>query len=182
MDELFVGGRYDERRARQKYDKAPVVGVLQRGTKEQPSQVHAQHVERVRKPVISKIIDERVSFDARIFTDEAAVYRSLSEVRNHEIVIHSKGEYVRGAVHTNSIEGFWSLVKRQIIGQHHWVSVKHLQSYLNERVFMFNNRKAEDLFKLVMVALVIGIPLPYAVLTANLDVFSEPDAPTQPES
>ena len=64
-------------------------------------------------------------------------------------------------------------MKRQIIGQHHWVSVKHLQGYLNERVFMFNNRKAEDLFKLVMIALAIGAPLPYAVLTANLDVFSE---------
>ena len=144
--------------------------------------MHAQHVQRVHKPVISKIINDRVSFDARIFTDEAAVYRSLAEVRDHQIVVHSKDEYVRGEVHTNSIEGFWSLVKRQIIGQHHWVSVKHLQSYLNERVFMFNNRKAEDLFKLVMIALAIGVPLPYAVLTANLDVFSEEDASPQPES
>ena len=116
-----------------------------------------------------------------MFTDEAGVYRHLAEVRNHQIVVHSKGEYVRGEVHTNSIEGFWSLMKRQIIGQHHWFSVKHLQSYLNERVFMFNNRKAEDLFKLVMIALVIGVPLPYAVLTAELDVFSEGDATQQSE-
>jgi transposase-like protein len=181
MDEVYVGGRYDERRTRAKYDKAPVVGVLQRGTKDQPSQVHAQHVERVHKPVINQIISERVSFDARMFTDEGSVYRSLAHTRDHEIVVHSKGEYVRGEVHTNSIEGFWSLVKRQIIGQHHWVSVKHLQSYLNERVFMFNNRKAEDLFKLVMVALAIGVPLPYAVLTAELEFGVEPD-PTSPAS
>ena len=85
------------------------MGVLQRGTKEQPSQVHAQHVERVHKPVVTKIINERVSFDARIFTDEAAVYRNLAEVRNHEIVVHSKDEYVRGEVHTNRlrVSGRW---------------------------------------------------------------------------
>jgi transposase-like protein len=181
MDEVYVGGRYDERRQRAKYDKAPVVGVLQRGTKEQPSQVHAQHVQHVHKPVIHQIVNERVSFDARVFTDEGAVYRQLAQTRSHEIVVHSKNEYVRGEVHTNSIEGFWSLVKRQIIGQHHWVSVKHLQSYLNERVFMFNNRKAEDLFRLVVIALAIGIPLPYAILTAELEFGAEPD-PASPAS
>jgi transposase-like protein len=173
MDEVYVGGRYDERRQRAKYDKAPVVGVLQRGTKEQPSQVHAKHVERVHKPVINQIISERVSFDARIFTDEGSVYRQLAHTRDHEIVVHSKGEYVRGEVHTNSIEGFWSLVKRQIIGQHHWVSIKHLQAYLNERVHAFNNRTAEDMFGLVITALLCGVALPYAVLTADLEVVSE---------
>jgi hypothetical protein len=172
-DETFVGGRYDERRARAKYDKAAVVGVLQRGTKGKPSQVHAKHVEDVDKVVIRSIINERVSFDANLYTDEGAVYRQFAKTRNHAIVCHSKDEWVRGEVHTNSIEGFWSLVKRQIIGQHHWVSVKHLQAYLNERVHAFNNRKAEDMFGMVITALLCGIALPYAVLTADLEVVSE---------
>ena len=173
MDEAYIGGRYDERRARAKYDKAPVVGVLQRGTKEKASQVQARHVQHVDKLLVQSIINERVSFDANIYTDEGGVYRHLAKTRKHEIVVHSKDEYVRGEVHTNSIEGFWSLVKRQIIGQHHWVSVKHLQAYLNERVHAFNNRKAEDMFGLVITALICGIPLPYAVLTADLEVVSE---------
>ena len=78
-------------------------------------------------------------------------------------------------MHVNSLEGFWALVKRQIIGQHHWVSVKHLQSYLNERVYMFNNRKAEDLFAMVIASLAIGVPLPYDVLTANLEISEQAD-------
>src|SRR5262249_14842334 len=107
--------------------------------------------------------------DAAIYSDEGASYRHLSKTHNHDIVIHSRKEYARGEVHVNGLEGFWSLVKRQIIGQHHWVSVKHLQSYLNERVYMFNNRSADDLFALVIAALAIGVALPYAVLTANVE-------------
>jgi hypothetical protein len=172
-DEAYIGGKYDERRARQKYDKAPVVGILQRATKEKPSQVQAMHVEHVDKSLIQSIMNERVSFDANIYTDEGGVYRHLAKTRKHEIVVHSKDEYVRGEVHVNSLEGFWSLVKRQIIGQHHWVSVKHLQAYLNERVYAFNNRKEANLFALVIGELLIGVALPYAVLTANLEVVSE---------
>jgi hypothetical protein len=62
--------------------------------------------------------------------------------------------------------GFWSLVKRQIIGQHHFVSVKHLQRYLNEVSFKFNNREEESVFLLVLLNLLIGSALPYAKLTA----------------
>jgi hypothetical protein len=182
MDEAHIGGRYDERRKRAKYDKAPVVGVLQRGTKEKASQVQAMHVEHVDKLLVHSIIDERVSFDANIYTDEGGVYRQLAKTRKHEIVVHSKDEYVRGEVHVNSLEGFWSLVKRQIIGQHHWVSVKHLQSYLNERVWAFNNRKEADLFSLVIAALLIGAALPYAALTANLEVVSSDDLSDEPRS
>jgi transposase-like protein len=174
MDEVFIGGRFDPRRHEYKLDhKMPVVGVLKRAENDTPSQVQAVHVKHVRKPVIAAIVKERVSFDARVFTDEGSSYRQLAKTHKHEIVIHSRGEYARGECHINSLEGFWSLVKRQIIGQHHWVSVKHLQSYLNERVYGFNNRQAEDLFGMVIASLAIGVPLPYAVLTAELET-SEP--------
>jgi hypothetical protein len=80
-------------------------------------------------------------------------------------VIHSKGEYVRGDVHTNTVEGSWSLVKRQIIGQHHFVSVKYLQRYLNEMSFRFNNRDA-DLFPMVIIRLLIASAMPDQKLIA----------------
>lgn len=179
IDETYVGGKYNPRGNRPKYDKTPVVGVLQRATADKPSQVHAEMVPRVGKPVIQRIMNQRVSFDANIYTDEAAVYRHINTNR-HEIVVHSKGEYVRGQVHTNGVEGFWALVKRQIIGQHHWVSIKHLQAYLNERVWAFNNRKEADLFTMIIAALLIGAALPYAVLTADLEVVSETNGSEDP--
>jgi len=170
MDEVFIGGRFDPRRHPFKLDhKAPVIGVLKRADDDSPSQVQAIQVDKVRKPVIQAIVKERVSFDAQVYTDEGGAYRQLAKTHKHEIVIHSQGEYARGECHINSLEGFWSLVKRQIIGQHHWVSVKHLQSYLNERVHGFNNRNAEDLFGMVIAALAIAAPLPYAVLTADVE-------------
>lgn len=169
LDETFVGGKYDRRRKRAKYDRQAVMGVVKRGDETGPSQVRAFTIPRPTRKVVEQVVAKHVSFDAEIFTDEWAGYRHLhtEDFRKHAIVIHSKGEYVRGKVHTNSVEGFWSLVKRQIIGQHHFVSVKHLQRYLNEMSFRFNNREAEDLFALVMLNLVIASGIKYAELTAK---------------
>jgi transposase-like protein len=64
----------------------------------------------------------------------------------HEVISHSTGEYVRGNVHTQNIESFWSLLKRGVIGTYHNVSKKYLPLYLNEFAFRFNNRKTEDIF------------------------------------
>ncbi|PWU12127.1 MAG: hypothetical protein C5B51_01220 [Terriglobia bacterium] len=167
MDETFMGGRYDERRKRARYAKQPVMGVIQRGTEEEHSKVHAFPIPHVRREVIADVVKNYVAPEAQIYTDEGGGYRHLKDKHNHAIVIHSKGEYVRGEVHTNSIEGFWSLVKRQIIGQHHFVSVKHLQRYLNEVSFKFNNREAESLFLLVIIRLLIGSALKYKTLIAT---------------
>lgn len=177
MDEMFVGGKFDPRRhtSRGGDHKTPVVGVLQRAEGDAHSKVHAEIVDRVNRPAIEEIVKERVSFDAKIFTDEGASYRHMNFTRTgHDIVIHSRGEYVRGEVHTNGIEGFWSLVKRQIIGQHHWVSIKHLRRYLNERVFGFNNRQT-DRFAMVLLGLLINGALRYKRLTSEVSVSSEAD-------
>jgi transposase-like protein len=89
------------------------------------------------------VVSKNVSLVA---TDEASHYRNLSQTHPHDTVTHSKAEYVRGRVHTQSIESFWSLLKRGIIGNYHKVSAKYLPLYLNEFTFRFNNRKNPDIF------------------------------------
>ena len=169
MDETFIGGRYNPRGHREPWEKQAVMGVAQRRTEEKPSQVVAFPVPGRGVPVIRATVQKHVAKDAMIYTDEYAGYRHMRHERPglYDIVIHSRGEYVRGDVHTNTIEGFWSLFERQLIGQHHWVSVKHLQRYLDERCWSYNNRDARDLFHAVLVRLAITAALPYAKLTAG---------------
>jgi len=164
LDATHVGGRYDPRRKRAPYDKQAVMGVLQRGNDEQVSQVQAFMVTKETAKVVDNALAERVTMSAELYSDEHAAYRHLKQTRTHTIVVHSKGEYVRGRAHTNSLENFWSLFKRQIIGQHHFVSVKHLQRYLDECQFKFNNRDAENLFGVVITLLVMGTALRYNTL------------------
>jgi transposase-like protein len=83
-------------------------------------------------------------------TDEHSGYRLLGHDYNHRVVRHSQGEYVVGTTHTNSIESFWSLLKRGIMGSYHKVSKEYLPLYLNEFQFRFNNRKNPDIFDLIV--------------------------------
>ncbi len=73
-------------------------------------------------------------------SDESSVYNSLKHGYPHFTVNHSEGEYVRGAVHTNTIEGFWSLFKRSVVGIYHQISPKHTNKYLDECEFRYNNK------------------------------------------
>jgi len=82
----------------------------------------------------------------RIYTDESPTYKAVEFPVPHESVDHHAEEWVRGDVHTNSIESVWSLFKRAVIGSYHHLSEKHLQSYLDEISFRFNRRKSETLF------------------------------------
>jgi transposase-like protein len=92
---------------------------------------------------VRNVVSKNVSLVA---TDEASHYRHLGEYVPHGTVNHSREEYVRGNVHTQSIESFWSLIKRGIIGNYHKVSAKYLPLYLNEFTFRFNNRNSADIF------------------------------------
>jgi transposase-like protein len=143
------------------------MGVLQRGIEEGPSQVRAFLVPGETAPVVEKALRDHVSFSAQLYSDEHGAYRHLKKTRDHTIVIHSKGEYVRGRAHTNSVENFWSLFKRGVIGSFHFVSVKHLQRYLNEFQFRFNNRETEDLFGMIITNLATGTALRYKALTGD---------------
>ncbi len=88
------------------------------------------------------MVSDRVSLLA---TDESRVYAGLTEY-NHQTVDHSRKQYVVGAVHTNTIEGFWSIFKRGIVGSFHKVSAKYMPLYVAEFQFRYNNRSNPDNF------------------------------------
>ena len=87
--------------------------------------------------------------NSTIYSDEYRPYRSLRKNFKHDFVKHNAGEYARGRVHTNTIEGFWSQLKRNITGTYHSVSRKHLERYVNEATFKYNNRQVNR-FNLVL--------------------------------
>jgi transposase-like protein len=89
------------------------------------------------------------------------------EDTEHETVNHSEGEYARGKVHVNSMENVWSLLKRSIIGSYHQVSTKHLDAYLDELEFRFNNRENPFMFRDAMLKLLLAETLPYAKLISD---------------
>lgn len=125
-----------------KDDKAKVFALVDRSTGE----VRSFHVADVTANTLRPIIWENVDRRATIHTDEAVQYnrRSLGRFRKHESVNHSKGEYVRGNVTTNRIEGFFSILKRGIYGVYQHVSRAHLRRYLAEFDFRYSHRKTTD--------------------------------------
>ncbi len=177
-DETYVGGKYDRRLKRERWDKEPVFGVIERGNEAKPSRVRAYHVPQVNRFSIYGKIKENVIIDAElIVTDDAHLYKSLGKHFNrHEIVNHSDKQWVRGEVHTQGIDNFWSLFKRGVIGSFHKVSIKHLDRYLSEFCFRFNNRKNEELFAMTILALVIATKMPYAELIGKS---SSPEQPAE---
>ena len=173
VDETYIGGKAKnmhakDRAARKQYDnKAAVVGIVQRN-----GDVRAQHVPAAKKVHVVPVVQENVATDARFITDASRLYTELSQKHggaytNHKVVNHYAGEYViEGDVHTNSIEGLWAIVKRQITGTHHWVSKKHLQSYLNEMTWRHNRRDQDEGERVNNLLKYVEGRLTYAELTA----------------
>ncbi|HLN02700.1 MAG TPA: IS1595 family transposase [Bryobacteraceae bacterium] len=173
-DETYIGGKYDKRRKRERWDKEPVFGIVERGGK-----VRTWHIPEVNRFHIIKKLRDNISIEAKVYTDESQMYKRMpNNIKSHEIVNHSEKEWVRGDVHTGTIDGYWGLFKRGLIGSFHQVSVKHLQRYLDEFQFRWNNRDSQDIFTLVVMALLIGKALQYKTLTAKV---SEPALPSSDE-
>lgn len=119
--------------------KAIVFGILERGGK-----VKATVIRDVTGDTLMNVVSESAKEGAIVFTDEAAGYNSLHKKFFHQTVRHNSGEYVRGMVHSNGIENFWSLLQRGIVGIYHSVSDKHLNKYVDEFEFRFNSRKMSE--------------------------------------
>lgn len=153
-DETYVGGKIGNRHAKQRQygrasdqsrnpfrDKQPVVSLVERG-----GRVRSFHVAKVTGETLRCVLVTNASRDSWLMTDEHQGYKNVGkEFIGHGVVAHSRGEYVRSTYfHTNTIEGFFSLLKRGIIGTYHHVSEAHLHRYTTEFDFRYNTRKMND--------------------------------------
>ena len=157
VDETYMGGRRanmpkakrEQLTGRGAVGKTAIVGAKDRAT----NQVCATVVESTDKPIIHGFVADHTAPDATVYSDEASVYASLPNP--HEAVNHSVLEYVRGDVHTNRVESFWSMLKRAHKGTFHKMSPKHLNRYVSEFAGKHNLRDLDTLD--IMGAIVIGM-------------------------
>lgn len=136
-DETYIGRRTPGAGGRGAKGKTKVFGMLER-----KGDVKTVIMENLKKKTIMPIIEKSIEKGSRIDMDEFLSYNGLSKAGyDHQTVNHKHGQYVNGDIYTNSLEGFWSQLKRSISGTHIHVSKKHLQNYANEFAFRYNNRQ-----------------------------------------
>jgi transposase len=149
MDEMYYGGTskgHSGRPMRGDKQKTPVIGIVERTSKRGVGKVRAVATPDVTAERVLGIVREHILPESTVFTDEYVIYdRVGGRVKDHRRINHSSKVCVMGDVHTNTIEGFWSLVKRGIGGVYHQVSQKYLQSYLDEYSFRYNRRDQGNL-------------------------------------
>lgn len=142
-DETFIGGKEKNKhkskrqnRGRGPVGKTAVIGVLERG-----GELRMKKMQSMKAKDVQGFVRQNVERGANLMTDDFPGYRGLERDFMHHTVNHSAGEYVRHFIlHTNGIESVWALLKRQLIGIHHWISPKHLDRYLSEVTWRFNRR------------------------------------------
>lgn len=146
VDETYVGGKVSNKHVSKRKNlatldnKTMVFGAVAREGK-----VVTKIIPNTTKDSLLNAVAENVEEGSFMVSDEHVGYNQLKKRYKHARVNHSKQQYVKGAAHTNTIEGFWSLLKRQISGIHHSVSPKHLQRYCDEASYRYNSKKlAQD--------------------------------------
>lgn len=151
VDETFVGGKAKNRHVGKRggsgrgglgSGKKPVVGAISRGGKVVARVVDSVDVDTL-KTFVRETVSDKVSL---LVTDEWVGYKGLDKEFPHEVIRHTHNQYVVGAIHTNSIEGFWSLFKRGIVGTYHKMSDTYMPLYVNEFEFRHNTRDDDDAF------------------------------------
>ncbi len=150
VDETYIGGKdknkhWDKRSGGRGGSGSGKIGVI--GAVERKGKVVARVLKSVDGTSVAKFVREAVSNKVSLLaTDAWPGYVDLPATLPHEMVDHSKNQYVVGAIHTNTIEGFWSLVKRGVIGTYHKVSAQYMPLYVAEFQFRYNNRENPDIF------------------------------------
>jgi transposase-like protein/IS1 family transposase len=151
IDETYVGGKNANRPLSKRFElkgrgavgKTTVIGAISR-----KGNVVAKVIENTSTATMTRFVRQAVDSKVTLVaTDEGAGYRRLAPEFPHQTVDHKALEYVRGEVHTNNIESFWSLLKRGVIGTFHNVSKDYLPLYLNEFAFRHNERQNPDIFE-----------------------------------
>lgn len=146
-DETYIGGRREGKRGRGALGKTVVIGIAERR-----GGVVAKVMDKVNTASAIKLIRANVAPGTAVHTDEFGIYNYVGKLGfTHSVVNHGRGEYSRGRVHTNTIEGFWSQLKRSLDGTHHCVSRKYLGRYVDEFSFRYSNRfSSAPMFQLVL--------------------------------
>ena len=157
IDETWIGGKGSDPWA----NKTMILGAVERG-----GQVRLRVQGGRKRPdlhgMVAKLVDDEAE---AIYTDAAPVWGDMSDDdTRHETVNHHNEEWVRAKVHTNTVEGVWSLLKRSVVGTYHQLSAKHLPAYLDEVSFRFNNRDNAFLFRDTVLRLIDGETLPFKQL------------------
>jgi transposase-like protein len=145
IDETYIGGKEKNKHAHKRTKgniggtgKEITLSLVERG-----GRVRSHHIASVTAKTLKPILEAQIHADTAVYSDMGGA-RSATMFKTHGMVNHSIGEYVRGEIHTNTVEGFFSLLKRGITGTYHHVSPQHLKRYLAEFDFRYNERKIPD--------------------------------------
>jgi len=172
IDETYLGGKdrfkhknnkIGSTQGRSINNKTVMFGLLERKGK-----IIAHKIPNTQRTMVIPLIEKTIKKGSTVITDEYFVYRAMSNEYNHLSINHAQNIYVNGIVHTNTIEVFWSLFKRGIIGIYHNVSQKHINAYCNEFAYRYNNRKfSQDIIVRIAMLQSEGRRLKYKNLIAN---------------
>lgn len=155
-DETFVGGKnknihsdkkVEDSQGRSVKDKSAVFGMVERG-----GNLIAKQVQNTSSETLTREAVKAIKESAKVYIDEWLGCKGTSKIYDHSFVKHNENEYVNGRIYTNTIEGFWSLLKRGIMGIYHSTSKKHLQKYVDEFVFKYNssNELTSNIFNMML--------------------------------
>lgn len=164
VDETYIGGKHKGKRGRGAEGKTPIVDIVERG-----GELRARKMKRLTATTLKAEIYKHVDRSATIYTDEFRSYNGLDMYYAiHQTINHERKEYVRGICYTNTLESWFGLLKRGVNGTYHHISEKHLDRYVDEYVFRYNNCKINDSQRaIVAIKIVADKRLTYEALKAD---------------
>jgi len=155
VDETYIGGleknKHFNKKTKGSQGRSTKTKIIVAGVIQRDGELRAKKLDSVGIAVLGKYVIDNIKEGCRVNTDEWRGYKKLHKFFDHQVVKHNTHEYVRGDVHTNTIEGFWGLLKRGIKGVYHLMSDKHIQKYIDEYVFRYNTRSFSEQHRFNMV-------------------------------